>query len=116
MDMTSYLLGKKSSGGGSSNNVVFVNVSNEGVLDIKPSDVIDTNGKFKDKLFILKVANSEYETLFVQLVVLDIEEDDVTMVFGTLETMNEFIFVSTISGDEYFTTYSNNAPIPNPLS
>lgn len=102
MDLTSYLMGKKASGGGSgSNNVIIAHEDIEtGILDIKPSDIIDANGNYLDKIVFFKFV-SEGEITWIKQLGGFIDGDNVIIGFG--EKTSPILFNSTISGDEYFT-------------
>lgn len=103
MDLTSYLLGKKSSGGGSgSNNVIIVHEDLEtGILDIKPSDLIDNNKNYLDKYCILKNINDTGMTLLPELGLMVDESNDMILIgFGT-ET-SPVTYTASISEDSYF--------------
>lgn len=109
MDLTSYLMGKKASGGGSSNNVVIANMNN-GALDIKPSDVLDSNGNFKNKYYVV---NSSYENTITFAILTYYEKvsnNYVNLIFSSFQEGQVFslTFTASISQDNYFT-----AQIPN---
>ena len=114
--MTSYLLGKKSSGGSGEQQIVFVTEDNTGKLSIKPSDVIDSEKNFKDKLFILKYRSSS-DLYLLPLVDVYVLFNDIELSFGSPGSAENLWYASSISGDEYFAQETNNnVPIPNPLT
>lgn len=99
-------------GGGSGDSSVIFVTDTEGTLNIKPSDIIDTNGNFKDKLCILKYIVDNSISWILEVGTMVEGEDTITIVFG--DSQNQLLYVSTISGDEYFTEAETSSPeIPN---
>lgn len=87
-------------GGSGDSSVVFVEAT-ENTLNIKPSDVIDSDKNYLDKFCILKNINNGNMTLLPELGLMINESDDaVMMAFGT-ET-SPVTYIASISEDSYF--------------
>lgn len=122
MDLTSYLIGRNSSGGSGGGSlgtpVIIAHEDIEtGILDIKPSDIIDTNGNCYDKYYILK-SEANGTIIFYNEISVGIDEDMIGIAFMASGVVKEpKVFTSSISEDSYFTVVNNNSvPTPNPLT
>lgn len=83
----------------------------EGTLNIKPSDIVDAEGNFLDKIVAFKYIEDDTLTWILQIGC-QVDGDNIIIAFGGMaETI---MYASTISGDEYFTEAETNSPeIPN---
>lgn len=109
MDLTSYLMGKKASGGGSSGvQIIFTSENESGVLDIKPSDIIDANGKLQNKYVLLKFEDETQNVIF-PFYMTEIGDDTIFLGFGNEDNFRYYSYISSISEDNYFEHFDPNA-------
>ena len=96
-------------GGGSSGTPVIIVNENEGVLDIKPSDVIDENSQMRNKYFVLKVHNVlSGGDNFLPIYLINIMQGQVGIAFGDSQSFQQNLYTASISEDNYFTYYEGN--------